>query len=213
MKHLSKVFRGEVRPTPGPWAEKPREAAELAKALYPFLRKDYRPPDRRSTPHEKLRHRFISAMNLDVVYTPRVARLDPRTGRLSVGKTSKINEKLIDNQKLGFRKTLQPLEDQTRHLRPRSKISQTFYNFQHNARELCHISHMVVRFGIKPGLGIIQDLRALSRLFWRVEWNSKFHFLARRVRKKVSTSLVESDGLSTKPVRPYIGDTKTRFKP
>lgn len=167
-------------------------AQRLIKNLFPFTKKEYIPPEGKR-PYEKLRHKFISAMDLDLVYTPCKAVYDYSKREMRVGRTYSTKIGAPDPPKEG---------QGARVILPRAKLMHEFPFFLRHSREILHISHMVVQCGLPENSGIIQDLRGLRRLFWQVDWAENFRLLARRVRIKLST-VGHSAGLSAKPVPLY----------
>ena len=183
---------------PGPWRRRPPDKEGFIKALGPLTWSNYRPPEGPDRVYEKRRHAFIQALDLNPVYTPvRVyvdhdGRTRNRSGRVG---TAKYPKSAIDRGEMGGSWTY-----------PSASFERSFPGFLLRRRKICYLSHVAVQCGVHPSL--YKDLKALNRLFWRVDIHGHFDRLVRRINLQLRTKCGRT---RTKPVVVNYVTTKPRF--
>jgi len=159
----------------------------------------YKPPARESNAYNKRRHAFIKALDLNPVFTPRVALITEQ-GSVRVGKTQQKEPR--------FPRAAQQISEGNYVIKkfPSASFEKAFPGFKHRRSKMCYISHVAVQFGVNPK--IIKDLRALRRLFWRVDIHGHWDRLARRVNLQLREQSRYDSFKSTKPVETKMLTTK-----
>lgn len=192
MKCLLKTLPRASKDDPGPWRRKPPRSEDLKKDLGPLARPNYVPPKRGTKPYEKRRHDFCHALNLDSVYTPKKVYYRPKDGQITSGsRKGKKIPNLLESKK-GYQNNLDMSE---RVLRPIASICERFPHFVRKRDDICYLSHMAVQFGVL-GPQVLKDLRALSRMFWKIDFHGNWKKVTRRVKSMLSSA---SKAKFTKP--------------